>query len=67
MKCPECDYRGFKANLFAHIYASHKSKKRRDKIPMDCEICGKTLAGKTSYLSHVRQHTGEKPFKYAHV
>lgn len=61
-KCPHCDYRGFKVNLFAHIYAQHHGKKR-EKESMQCALCGKTLGSRASYKSHMRQHSGEKPFK----
>ena len=48
--CPECR----KKFLLAEKVV--QNKKSHDKREFPCNICGKTLAGKTNYYNHENQH-----------
>ena len=59
--CEECDMRFFSpTDLIKHTQMHMNSKER---LVCQFENCGKEFSKNSSLLSHVRVHTGEKPFQ----
>ncbi|XP_071050488.1 oocyte zinc finger protein XlCOF6-like isoform X10 [Onthophagus taurus] len=59
-KCTVCDKSMTSKHYFLRHVASHSNP---NGTSVACEVCGKTVATKSSLRDHMMIHTGEKPFK----
>jgi len=58
--CPLCDKKfTTKQNMHTHMHKCYTS----DKLPFECDICGKPIKRKQGLDVHKMTHTGEKPYK----
>ncbi|XP_063218755.1 zinc finger protein 615-like [Bacillus rossius redtenbacheri] len=57
--CPQCDFTTYYASsLKAHVKLCHEGELRN----CVCPVCGLNVKVRSSFIEHMRSHTGDKPF-----